>query len=193
MGQTPSKDEHGNSGFVVKNLAHTSGCPHYEKIHQASDACQLRCPNINCPNKDNGKPTGCATNACHLIFGNTNDQNAKRMLVDMCGSCNKIYKETLHLSESVRDAGQMKADPNPNRGGYWVLPDNCACGHWSKEGENGNCAAGQALKPCHYKPIPVASERSENPTGEKSTAFPEKTILKAYLKKCTWSGCKVCS
>lgn len=120
MGQQQST-QHGNAGFNVKNLAHTSGCPHYGKF-AASDGTQVKCATNGCQGK------GCC--ACHVISANQNN-DGQRFLVYMCDSCNKTYDRVLHVRANAV---------------HHELP-GCRCGHWPEK----PCPNGGNRSPCVSK------------------------------------------
>jgi len=73
---------HGNTGFKVKNLRGTKGCPHYRGYGSAADS-DKKCAWNGC--------SGRAIRACHVIAANQNEARGRRFLVYMCASCNANY------------------------------------------------------------------------------------------------------
>ncbi len=73
---------HGNSGYRIKNLRGTSGCPHY-RGHEAPAEGGAKCAVNGCGNA--------ANRACHVISANQSAASGARKLVYMCASHNGQY------------------------------------------------------------------------------------------------------
>ncbi|KAL9642265.1 hypothetical protein ABK040_007264 [Willaertia magna] len=83
---------HGNEGNRVKNLKHTTGCPH-SRGHEADRDSNTKCAVNGCNNKGN--------NACHVTHANQNEESGKRYLVNMCTKHNAA-KDTLNIRENAK-------------------------------------------------------------------------------------------
>lgn len=126
-------EKHGNEGFNVKNLGHTTGCPHYGDV-AASDDTEKKCATNLCPK------TG--SNACHVISANQNNETGKRFIVYMCDSHNKIYDSVIHIRKNAlyHDLSGV----NCTSSSCSKTHKKCACGHWPLS----PCPNGGNQKPC---------------------------------------------
>jgi hypothetical protein len=127
MGNSSSSDHnssssnHGNAGYKVKHLRHTSNCRHYEENPdwKGSNHYGMKCATHGCPSND-------ATNdapifACHVVMGNQgNDGN--RYLIYACNSCNKTFDQTVQIRANAKTVELTKLT-------------GCFCGHLEKCGQ----------------------------------------------------------
>ena len=74
---------HGNTGYRVKNLRGTSGCPHYRGL-SASASSPTKCAVNLCQNR--------ANRACHIISANQSAASGRRKIVYMCAAHNGRYE-----------------------------------------------------------------------------------------------------
>ena len=98
---------HGNSGYRVKNLHHTSGCTHdgYPRQWAASLTTQTKCAVHECAKA--------ANRACHVVAANQNGLKPGRSLVYMCATHNAIYGTPLDIRLNA----------------LTIKLPNCTCGH----------------------------------------------------------------
>jgi hypothetical protein len=87
---------HGNEGFRVKNLHHTSNCSHklqsgswFDHIDTKATICMV--------NGCQTKLTSSQKRGCHVVSANQNTDSGQRFLVAMCAEHNAYYDSPLDI------------------------------------------------------------------------------------------------